>query len=133
MGTNYYLVKKGNGKAFWESRVFTKELHIGKNSYGWNFLLHGYTRLGIDTPEVWERLLTNDKYMIKDEYNREVEPKYLLDLIYHKKGDIKDKSQLDKRTLDNAEVVNNLLRRKEKEGVKHTVYTCDMLFDIDFE
>lgn len=132
MGTNYYLYKKGNGEPFWERRLFSKELHIGKNSCGWNFLLHGYTRLGINNPEDWDRLLTNDNYVIKNEYGEEVDSQELINLIYHKEPYFKKEDFISPSTLRENEVKNGLLQRKEEQNLKNTPYTCDMLFDVDF-
>ncbi len=68
MGTNYYL--RRNICPHCGRR--DDDLHIGKSSFGWCFLLHVYPEDGIHDLPDWERLWAQAGARIFDEYGREV-------------------------------------------------------------
>jgi len=75
MGTNYYAVKK-------KPSLNREIIHIGKSSAGWKFLFRGYQKesdytsvrndLNINSIEDWGEFLSNDEYVILDEYDDEI-------------------------------------------------------------
>lgn len=101
MGTNYYLyirkkkktnkdiVKKRytlNDNEFYklieESKDYNK-IHIGKSSYGWNFLLCTYPNIkGI---EDWIRLFSKPSNFIVDEYHNILSTEKMMETIISRK------------------------------------------------
>lgn len=85
MGTNYYL---RTGKKITRTcdcgfeHEMDEELHIGKSSCGWKFILHIIPERGINELEDWEELFKNGK--IFDEYDREVSTEDMLDCILNR-------------------------------------------------
>lgn len=85
MGTNYYLKKN-----CWNicGRP-SEEIHIGKSSFGWCFLLHVTNE--IKTLEDWISLFNERKYIIFrkhkifDEYGREISIKEMESIILDRK------------------------------------------------
>lgn len=69
MGTNYYV-----STAPCEHCGVSKydNLHIGKSSAGWAFMLHVYPALGISSFRDWMKILSADKTIIRDEYDNYV-------------------------------------------------------------
>ena len=64
MGTNYYAYRNVCKYCGRPENV----LHIGKNSYGWQFNFKGYNDQGIDSAKDWWKILQDA--IIKDEYER---------------------------------------------------------------
>jgi hypothetical protein len=85
MGTNYYL-KTGNKitktcDCGFEHEL-DEELHIGKSSYGWKFILHIIPERGINELEDWEELFKTGK--IFDEYGNEITEEQMMDCILNR-------------------------------------------------
>ena len=90
MGTNYYLRHEEC-----ECCKRHSDLHIGKSSMGWKFLLHGY-RYDWDLPakfnlkhlqdfNAWQTLMK--QYPIYNEYGDKVDYQDLINLIEEKQGE----------------------------------------------
>lgn len=85
MGTNYYL---RTGKKITKTcdcgfeHEMDEELHIGKSSCGWKFVLHTIPERGINELEDWKELFKTGK--IFDEYDREVSIEDMLDCILNR-------------------------------------------------
>lgn len=78
MGTNYFAVKK-------KPRIVEiyDKFHIGKSSVGWKFYFQSQKEYkNFDEFKNW--LLTQKDYIIKDEYDREITPKELMEIIEDK-------------------------------------------------
>lgn len=101
MGTNYYFqYHTETGRA--------KDLHIGKNSYGWEFGFRGYKGEWEDR-EIksfadWKNLFKEREGQIFDEYDQPISVKELLALI--------ESSSMGKRK-DDASI---------KKPLNHTIY-----------
>lgn len=78
MGTNYYAVKK-------KPRIIKiyDKIHLGKSSAGWKFLFHEQEQYH-NFEEFKNFILNNDEYVIKDEYDRVIDPLELIKLINDK-------------------------------------------------
>ena len=74
MGTNYYYTKFTRCKEC--GHIDQKEVHIGKNSYGWKFHFQYET---FKDPKNWKEELKN-KY-IYNEYDEEVPYNKFIDLV----------------------------------------------------
>lgn len=85
MGTNYYL---RTGKKIIKTcdcgfeHELDEELHIGKSSWGWKFVLHIIPERGINELEDWEELFKTGK--IFDEYNNEITVEKMMDCILNR-------------------------------------------------
>lgn len=85
MGTNYYL---RTGKKITKTcdcgfeHELDEELHIGKSSYGWKFILHIIPERGINELEDWEELFKTGK--IFDEYENEITVEQMMDCILNR-------------------------------------------------
>ena len=93
MGTNYYLrtgnkITKTCNCGF--EHELDEELHIGKSSYGWKFVLHIIPERGINELEDWEELFKTGK--IFDEYDREITVEQMMDCILHRAFTTYDRS-----------------------------------------
>lgn len=82
MGTNYYLMRDecptcGHPK---------EKLHIGKSSGGWCFTLHVDSYNGINDLPDWEKLWSDPKDAIRDEYGEVVSPQLMRAIITERKG-----------------------------------------------
>lgn len=113
MGMNYYLKKKdgsdfilpscGIGRIFESSIVkhygdnalevnvkatttVTNELHIGKSSFGWHFLLCIYPTLNILNLDDWIKLFNDENYEIIDEEHRTISSEDMLKTINERKA-----------------------------------------------
>ena len=75
MGTNFYIV---NQCWFCGDR---KEIHIGKSSAGWKFLLQVNNEYESNVRSLWKFLKWK---RIEDEYHRRISRRKLLDLIENK-------------------------------------------------
>lgn len=75
MGTNYYLHDKEG-----------EELHIGKSSMGWCFLLRVHPEEGINSLKDWKPHLQDPNSKITNEYGDEVEYDFLIDIITNRRG-----------------------------------------------
>lgn len=73
MGTNFYLRPKNEISA-------DNDIHIGKSSYGWRFALHYIPKLA-ESIEQWQQLYNNPNYKIIDEYDSELSPDDLDNII----------------------------------------------------
>lgn len=74
MGTNYYCKTKKTRVVTCNcgfDHVIPETLHIGKNSGGWCFRLHGINNNGrhLTNADEWENFLKNDVREIYNEYN----------------------------------------------------------------
>lgn len=102
MGTNYYAVKV-------KPCLYNREIHIGKSSAGWLFCFESCDKFR--TFPQFKRFIDLEvrtgNYVIFDEYNREVEPDYLLNLI--------DNKQKDKHCLSNPD---NFTYNKNVDGYR---------------
>lgn len=67
MGTNYYIYISDEDVA-----KDPEELHIGKSSHGWVFLLRVYPDRGINTLYDWMQHLLNYEHVIRDEYGNQI-------------------------------------------------------------
>ena len=86
MGTNYYLYDKTKPQHKCENCGHTNgEKHIGKSSMGWHFALHVIPEENIRTLGDWRTLFYDDRYIIKDEYDEEITPNYMLEIIENRK------------------------------------------------
>ena len=108
--------------------------HIGKNSAGWRFTLASYPKLGISTIEDWNKLFYADNTSIYDEYDRDISPKEMLDLIKYKEP---DKSLLGKSFYKSSDgntysVKNGLLLHTDINVKSDDKYSFDMLPYADF-
>lgn len=57
------------------------ELHIGKSSAGWKFLLCSYNELNLKSLEDWQDIWSQEDVRIKDEYEDTITASELLDVI----------------------------------------------------
>ena len=93
MGTNYYLK---TGKKITKTcdcgfeHELDEELHIGKSSYGWKFVLHIIPERGINELEDWEELFKTGK--IFDEYDNEITVEQMMDCILNRSFPVYDRS-----------------------------------------
>ena len=82
MGTNYYAVRV-------EPSLYNRVIHIGKSSAGWLFCFQSCDEFR--TFPQFKRFLDMEvrsgNYVIFDEYNKKVDPDWLLKLIENKQGD----------------------------------------------
>lgn len=104
MGTNYYAVKA--------KPTVDNPIHIGKSSIGWMFLFHEQHDSWSDPPIIWHSfddlkswlekyVVKEGKYVILDEYDREVDYNEFLDMI-------ENKQQLDKNNPENFYYCKNV-------------------------
>ena len=111
MGTNYYIKKK-------ERRVREPDLHIGKNSYGWEFHFQAYYEDEYyRTPELkskqqWMEYIFLNSDSIYDEYDDNVSLEEFIELLELKKpGSVREH--------DNHKNLNHHNECK-KSGYKYT-------------
>lgn len=72
MGKNYYAIK--------EKSSIRK--HIGKLSYGWKFIFHGYDwDLNLKSRKEWEKYLLSEKVIVYDEDDEIIDTAEFLALI----------------------------------------------------
>lgn len=82
MGTNYYTAGDppcpccGRGG---------EELHIGKSSFGWQFLIAPYPERGLTSFKAWREFLADKR--IRDEYDEEVTLDELVKLVEAKQAE----------------------------------------------
>lgn len=90
MGTNYYIKKK-------ERRVNEPDLHIGKNSWGWQFSwqfidedeCYGNPRL--DTAEKWMEYIFLNSDSIYNEYNENISFEKFVEIVrINKPGSVRE-------------------------------------------
>ena len=82
MGTNYYLRDKSEPNHKCERCGHTNgERHIGKSSYGWHFSLHVIPEEGINNLADWKKLFYDDRYSIQNEYDDDITPDHMLEII----------------------------------------------------
>jgi hypothetical protein len=67
MGTNYYC-ENSTDRAAYDGMTELTDLHIGKSSAGWCFMLHVIPELGLNSLEDWKKLLNQDTWNVRDEY-----------------------------------------------------------------
>ena len=79
MGTNFYAVDDGD--ACPTCGAGTEELHIGKRSAGWNFMLHIIPEKGLLEPEDWYAYWEANNIVIYDEYGRVIPYDDMLHII----------------------------------------------------
>ncbi len=77
MGTNYYL----HSKPCAHCGRSDERLHIGKSAYGWVFALHIMPESGVSCLNDWIARFNNPENTIRDEYDREVAPSDMIDVI----------------------------------------------------
>ena len=68
MGTNYYIRHGKKNCECCDSKI-DNMLHIGKNSYGWEFSFQGYRELKLNSFSDWREFLDNSHEEIVDEYD----------------------------------------------------------------
>lgn len=78
MGTNYYTKSKCDHCG---ALSVENELHIGKSSGGWKFLFAPYPEHGLTSWKAWRHYLAKGWQVIFDEYGREHDLAYLIDLV----------------------------------------------------
>ncbi len=78
MGTNYYLYPKPPCS---ECGREYEQLHIGKSSGGWCFVLHVIPEDEIHDLSDWQRLWTQEGSYIKDEYGTLITVEEMFDTI----------------------------------------------------
>jgi len=82
MGTNYYLHTKNTTKCpHCGADTVKEEIHIGKSSGGWCFSLHIHPDLGIRTFDDWKGWFGRHDAKIFNEYEAEITPEEMLDVI----------------------------------------------------
>lgn len=128
MGTNYYLTMDacptcGRGE----------EIHIGKSSWGWCFLLHvkgaEWESLPTDL-DGWKALFMEPKNSIRDEYRKVISPKEMLEIITERGRDEKNTwTEAAYRQNDAEPGPKNLVRCRidGKHCVGHGVGTWDLI------
>lgn len=67
MGTNYYVT--GPGTELTELTESGPGLHIGKKSFGWDFLFRGHPDLGLTTVAKWREFVSQPGREIISEYH----------------------------------------------------------------
>lgn len=77
MGTNYYIYMSIDDDVTKDP----EELHIGKSSHGWVFLLRVYPERGINTLYDWMKILLNYEHVIRDEYGTQINTTQMLRTI----------------------------------------------------
>jgi hypothetical protein len=119
MGLNYYLQQKATAE---EQKVLTKfnvklpQLHIGKSSFGWEFLFQAYTpwtlgefcsdmtEKGIRSIEAWVEMFKDDRFDIVDEYGTKIWPQSLMKIIMDKRGGLNHITECMKKETDRSHV-----------------------------
>lgn len=94
-------------------------LHVGKSSYGWNFLLCLYPELNINSLDDWKEFFTNNFVLAYNEYDEVVNIPDLLDII------------TDRNTKYKAKELPSLLKH-ECCCNSNTGGTYDYTTEIDF-
>ena len=104
MGTNYYAYTNEFGTVECNcgfSHRMREKLHIGKNSYGWYFILQVIPEKGLFELDDWKPLLK--KARIVDEYGSEVFYDEMIEIIRKKNGRGKEPTEEEKkRIMDGA-------------------------------
>lgn len=84
MGTNYYTLADAEVSLQYPGGV-SEELHIGKNSYGWQFSFRAHEDLGIVSRDKWFEFLKGR--VIYDEYGDEISLDRFVKLVLSKQSD----------------------------------------------
>lgn len=119
MGTNYYHVPDpcptcGHGE----------EMHIGKSSGGWCFLLHVYPEYGINDLGDWEAIWSIGQ--IRNEYGDTISPEDMKKTITERTWTGPQMSRSEMASNYATEGPNGLLRHRLMHGVvKHGEGTWD--------
>lgn len=87
MGTNYYIERSRKSPCpHCRACGGVERIHIGKQSFGWVFLLHGYTEDGLPSSEdEWIALLRSGVRVV-DEYDHETPAEDVIGLILRGQG-----------------------------------------------
>ena len=92
MGTNYYVIESESIKCKTCGHVSGgDQMHIGKSSCGWVFMMNAYPDKGITDFTSWVIFLSKSKSVIKDEYGHNVSLAGMIDIIVnrsHPSGDL---------------------------------------------
>ena len=83
MGTNYYV--KGEDCPTCGHAV-KPDLHIGKSSAGWKFMLHIDPDNGINNLDDWVKIWSQEGAVIRNEYGDDIPPQDMLKTITHRGG-----------------------------------------------
>ena len=75
MGTNFYYREEFNVCQTCKRPHEVKEIHIGKRSYGWNFLFSSYKK----SYEEWVKFIKKHPDNLYDEYKRKVTADEMID------------------------------------------------------
>lgn len=67
MGTNYYIKKRDS-----ERKINEPDIHIGKNSYGWEFSFQSIPELGLTSYQKWIEFIFMNSERIYNEYNENI-------------------------------------------------------------
>lgn len=81
MGTNYYAQLEEVCKCCGRG---DEDLHIGKQSAGWQFIFADYPERGLDTAEAWFSFLEGRS--ILNEYNKPIAPDEFIQMVKHNQG-----------------------------------------------
>ena len=108
--------------------VFYQQLHIGKSSAGWHFLLAIYPKYGISNLEDWKKLFFEPNNYIENEYEERVTPEEMLSRITERGDDrLKDFNSLEEYEAAQLKSQNDFTK-KYGNGKLYKTYD-DMLKD----
>lgn len=133
MGTNYYLYKENCVDCIADKP--NHRLHLGKQSYGWEFMIHGYVlaihhgfHVTIRSKKEMFRMikqLLNSGWGIADEYNEEIDFHDFKEMVEASTvfGDKPAKNHYDVTLRDRSILSTNSTDHKDSEG--WSVTYCD--------
>lgn len=111
-------------------------LHVGKSSYGWHFLLCIYPELDINNINDWEKFFHDDKVKIYDEYDKDISPESMIDIItnrgVYRDPDWSDDERNEFCRKNSAKLGLNGLVKHDHCYNNNTGGTYDYILEIDF-
>lgn len=81
MGTNYYWIEPC------EHCMRVSRLHIGKQSFGWVFLLRLHPADGLGSWAEWKQRMKLARGHVEDDYDKPVSVQAIIDMVEHPKRD----------------------------------------------
>ena len=109
--------------------VTVKDVHIGKSSAGWCFLLCANV---FKTLEEWIEQFNNPEYGISDEYGAEITPQEMINIITKRSFNRTEPLTNEYLKKNNAVLGPNQLMRCKETHIKHGPGTYDLMYYDNF-